>query len=164
MSKINSKAISDHILMHEIIGVDGNSTTGDLIITNGYPVYIDPTRGNKTLTIARNTFAGGKRGKAKNVLLFTEDGVNLQKTGIRMARKGTITMVSVENSKTNTFTLRVRKNGSVTNLTSLAVTAGLGNQDVSTNIDFSQGDLLQFYIEGTANDPHTWIEVAWRVT
>jgi predicted small secreted protein len=161
---VSPKEVSDHILMHEILGIGATVSDGALTIINGYPVYNDPTRANKTLTIARNTFSAGKSGKVKNAYIFTEDGVNTQKTGIRMARKGTITMISVENSKSNTFTLRVRKNGSVTNLASVAIVAGIGAHDVAVDLNFNQGDLLQLYIDGTANDPHAWIEVAWRVT
>lgn len=161
---ISGKDVADHILMHEILGVGTEVNDGALTIINGYPVYNDPTRSNKTLTIARNTFDAGKSGKAKNVYLFTDDRVSMLKTGIRMARKGTITIAAIENSKSNTFTLRIRRNGTTVNLASLSVVAGFGAQDTSLDVNFNQGDLLQFYIDGTANDPHAWIEIAWRVT
>lgn len=164
MACISPKDIAEHEIIHELMGVGTSVPQGPLTIINGYPVFNDPSRGDKTLTIARNTFSAGKSGKAKNVYLFTEDRLSMNKTGVRMARKGTITMISVQNSTSNTFTLEVRRNGVLTSLASVVVTAALGNEDVSVNVDFNQGDLLQFYIDGTARDPHAWIEVAWRVT
>jgi hypothetical protein len=79
-----------------------------------------------------------------------------------MSRKGTITNISVQNNKINTFTLHIRKNNLLTNIASLSVVASLGNSDKIANIDFLEDDLLQFYIEDLAYSPVAYIEVAWR--
>lgn len=161
MSCIDPKDIATHQVMHEILGVTSDGGGGsDLTITQGYPVFSDILRGNKTLSIARNTVFSSAKGRSKNLYLSTTP-TNL-KTGIRMPRNGTVTVISVENSKNNTFTLQLRKNDSVTNLVSLAVSATLGAHNKIVNYDFVEGDRLQFYIDGLSHDPVAWIEIAWR--
>jgi hypothetical protein len=57
----------------------------------------------------------------------------------------------------------VRKNGVVTNLASLAVAAASGAQQSNTNVDFSAGDKVEVYIDGTGVDrPTVILEFAQR--
>jgi len=163
MSCIDPKEIGKHQIIHEILGVNAGTGGGSLTIIDGYPTFEDGLRGNKILSIARNTFHAAKKGRSRNVYLQQVGaGVAGTKAAYRMPRDGTITAISVQNSKTNTFTLMIRKNNDVTNLASVPVVAELGAHDKLVNVNFVEGDQLQFYIDGLSNDPVAWIEVAWR--
>ena len=157
----NPKSLAQHIIEHEILGVSGDTGGGgDLTINQGYPVFTDILRSSKTLSIARNTLVASRAGRSKNVYL--DHNPSLLKTGMRMPRNGTITVVSVENSRNSTFVLEVRRNKVATALYSLNVTTALGNHDKLVNVDFTEGDLIEFFVNGTAYDPLVIIEVAWR--
>lgn len=162
MSCPSAKDIKDHIIMHEILGVGQGSGGTDLTIVNGYPVFNDPQRGNKQLTVTRIPYEATKKGRTKNTTLQVSNGVALTKTGFRMPLAGTICLMSVNNSRTSTYSFHVRKKDSLINLHTVTVVAGQGGHDKLVNIDFSEGDVLEFYLEGLAYDPIARVEIAWR--
>lgn len=163
MSAPSCQDLENHIVAHAILGVtSGGGGGGSLTIVAGYPVFNDPTRGNKQMTIMRTSFEGTKKGRTKNTYLQAQSNIALTTTGFRMTNAGTIVLMSIQNDRSNTFTFHVRKNGALTNIASLAVTAATGAHEKTTNVDFSEGDLLEFYIDGTSHNPIGRIEVAWR--
>ena len=131
----NSKSLAQHIIEHEILGVGtSNGPSGDLTVVNGVPVFNDPVR-NKQLSISRDVFYGTKKGRAKDVYLFTGNNVNLRKTGLRMPLNSTIVAASVQNSSLSTFTFHIRKNNSEINLYSISTVDSLGSHDKLANVD-----------------------------
>jgi len=160
---ISGNEIARHIVIHEILGVtSGGGGSGELTIVSGVPVFQDPTRGNKQMSISRIPFEASKKGNVADTYLQSLNGIANSLVGNRMPYAGTIVSMTVQNDRSNTFLLRIRKNGSLTNLATLTVSSALGATDISTNVDFSAGDLIEFYIEGTSNSPIARIEVCWR--
>lgn len=161
MSTPSCDDLEKHIIAHEILGVgQNNGGGGDLTIEEGYPVFDDILRGNKTLSIARNTYMASRSGRSRNT--YINSNVSTATTGYRMPRNGTITVVSVENDRNNTFDLQIRRNGATVPIYTISVTATTGNHDKLVNVDFSEGDYLQFYISNTSHNPVVSIETAWR--
>jgi hypothetical protein len=125
----------------------------------------DDTRA-KWLSSYRTSLHGGERGRAKNKYLLVVDGQALNLSGWRIPRDATLTAISAQTRSAFTWTLRVRKNGSPTNIASLVMTAAAGAHDTSIDVDLDEGDQLQLYAETTSffgvKDPLVWVEVAWR--
>jgi hypothetical protein len=71
-------------------------------------------------------------------------------TGFRLHENMTLVGIKIQCADNATFTARVRKNDSATNVASLAVAAAKGAQDATLNVDFSQGDEIQVFIDGTS--------------
>lgn len=125
----------------------------------------DQTR-SKWLSTDKAQFSAGEKGLTKNKYLLTFDSQAINLTGYRMVRDGTITAIAAQTRNAETWTLRVRKNGSATNIQSLAMTAIDGNHSNTVNVDVDEGDRIQFYAETTTmfgiRDPLVWVEIAWR--
>lgn len=153
--------LTEHIIAHEILGV-GSSSSVDLLIVDGYPTYIDTSRGNKRLSVPRSTFKAGRKFRASNVYLRTEDNIASSKTGYRMLHNGTITGISIQTSTTSTYNIEIRRNDLIIPLLNISVSSSTGYSSFSINTDFNQNDIIQFYINGLTNNPICWIEVAWR--
>ena len=76
-----------------------------------------------------------------------------------------ITGIFVQSGEAGTYTLEVRRNGVVTVLTSITVTAALGGQLTNINVDLDQGDRVQLYLNtggNNVNAPLGGIEIAYR--
>lgn len=160
---VSAASIKNHIVEHEILGITaGGGGGGSITIIDGYPTYTDTSRGGKTLSINRNTFMAGKQGKAKDLYLRTADSIATSKTGIRMIKAGTITGISFQLSTSATCALHVYKNDGTSPLVTVSLVAIIGAHSSTLNVDFVEGDRLQFYIDGTCYDPLVWIETAWR--
>jgi len=135
---------------------------GALTIINGVLYVYDATR-STYLSVDRKQLISSRNGKATNLYLRVgADGVASSETGIRMMQNGTITGLFAHTSESATWTFEVRKAGVA--IATLSVTAALGAQATNTNVDFSAGDVLQFYVNGTAiSYPVAGCEIAWRV-
>jgi hypothetical protein len=160
MSCPTSKSIQQHIIEHEILGV-GSSSSADLLVIDGYPTYIDPSRGGKRLSTNRPIFIATKKAKAENVYLQTASSIASSKTGYRMLHNGTITSIVLQLSSSANVNLHIYRNNTLTPLVTLNVN-GQGGHSYSVNVDFAESDILQFFIEGICHNPVSWIEVAWR--
>jgi hypothetical protein len=78
-------------------------------------------------------------------------------------QNATLVGISVQTAEAETWTARVRRNGVATNLYSKALTTSVGTQDVTLNVDFDAGDVVQIYCEGTdVNRPLVVLEFAYR--
>jgi len=81
----------------------------------------------------------------------------------RLIRNMTLIGASIQTNGAETWNMRVRKNGVVTNVYSLAATAVAGAKDQAANIDFNADDVIQVYIDGTQVDrPFITLEFAER--
>jgi hypothetical protein len=73
----------------------------------------------------------------------------------------TLIGASLQTNGVETWTARIRKNGSVTNLASVVNTAVAGVQVTNLNLDFVAGDKIEVYCDGTSIDrPFVSLELA----
>ena len=71
--------------------------------------------------------------------------------------------ISIQTNGAETWTARVRKNDSPTNLASLAAAAVAGAQTSALNVNFDAGDKIEVFIDGTGvNRPIIVLEFAER--
>jgi len=141
-----------------------NLAAGQLAVKGGILCVYDSTR-SKWLSVQRMFVAFGYDGKAKDQYLrFFGGGATSNNSGLRMARNATIVSLSGQFDTSGTGTFHIRKNDVATNIASLAVTAALGNQDTTINVDLSAGDFLQNYFEASTScdEPQILVEIAWR--
>lgn len=142
-----------------------NLADGAISVVGGILYTYDGTR-TKWLSVDRKIVTAAKKGPTKDVYLRHADGIATSETGFRALRDGTITGITAQSDTTGTWTLEIRKNDSVTVITSVAVSAAQGAQDTTINIDFSQGDEIQFYANVSGSPVVSAIgaiEIAWRV-
>lgn len=130
----------------------------------GDTVYVRDGVRAKWLSVSRPLiWAGRDSDRVTNNYLYAVSGAT-SATGFRMPRNGTITAITMEADTATAWTVEIRKNDVTSAITSLASGGGHGNQSLTINIDFSQGDEIQFYCNGTnVPRPLAGIEVAWRV-
>lgn len=107
---------------------------------------------NKWLSVSRSQimFTGRNSANNKNEYLYL-GLVNSMQTGFRIEKNSTILGITVEAELSSTYTIRIRKNNSLTNIASLVVTAATGSQTYALNVDVSQGDEIQAYLESSGN-------------
>lgn len=166
MSCTGCKDIVQEIILHEILGSSGGGTGSDsLQIDNGILWVYDDNRG-KWLSSFRSTFDAGEKGRVKNKYLQVHDGQTTNLSGFRLPRKATLTAIVAQTRNVETWTVHIRKNGVVTNIASLTMSAVDGNHSSSIDVDLDEGDRVQLFAETTAflgiKDPLVWVEIAWR--
>ena len=132
------------------------------IIDDIFSTY-DATRG-KWLSVDRVQLSASKKGGANDVYLRVSDQIATSETGYRIMRDATITALAAQTDGVETWTLRIRKNDSTTDLASLVITAATGGQDTTINLDLDQGDELQIFADttGAIHSPVALVEIAWR--
>jgi hypothetical protein len=128
-------------------------------------VYDKSNSRNKWLSVERLNmdFSGRNSPNNKDEYLWV-NRVNSMSAGVRLKRNATLVAASVQSAAPGTYTIRVRKNGVVTDLASLAVAAAAGGQLNTYNVDFDAGDQVQVYIESANNidSPVVDLEFAYR--
>lgn len=134
-------------------------------VINGQLATYDKTNSrNKWLSASRQyvTFSG--RDNTNNTNEYLRNGVfTSNEASTKLIQNATLVGISVNTASTETWTARVRKNGVVTNLYSKALTASAGVQDATLNVDFSAGDVIQVYCDGSGvNRPLVVLEFAYR--
>ncbi len=133
---------------------------GDLLC-----VYDKTNSRNKWLSVYRFQMSFTGRDAATNTNEYARvcGAFTSNQGGYRLMRNATLVGISCENKGAQTWTARIRRNGSVTNLASLAVSSAVGAQDITYNVDFSAGDDIEVYIEGSnINRPVITLEFAYR--
>jgi len=139
--------------------------SGQLAVVNGLLYIYDNIRG-KWLSVQRQTLTFGRRGLTKNMYINLNVGTLPSiNSGFRLMRNAVITGLSFQIDHAGTGVASIRSNNITTNLTSISLSAATGNQDVSINLDLSQGDFLQAYVSSAAGveDPILVVELAWTV-
>ncbi len=131
--------------------------------TNGILYIYDATRG-KWLSVDRTMVGWGRNNSnTTNEYLRQFNGAPSIVNGWRMIRNATITAISAQTDKNQTWTLEIRKNDSSNIITSLTISNSKGNHSNTVNINVNEGDYLQAYCNGNSIDyPQTLIEIAWR--
>lgn len=143
-----------------------NLVDGSVTFIDGVMYSYDATRA-AWLSIDRKFVTGGKSGNAIDVYLRISDGIASSQTGFRALRDGTIVGMFAQADTSSTWDLEVRLNGSTSPSATLSLAAVSGNQDTTTNVNFSQGDEIQLFVQttpgNTAKAPIAGVEIAWRV-
>lgn len=143
----------------------GGATQIPLATILNVPAYYDKTNSrNKWLSFYRHVYTFSGRDAATNTNEYARAGLMVSSlSGIRLMKNMTLIGISAQTNGAETWTARVRKNGVVTNLASLALTASAGAQDATLNVDFNAGDRVELFIDGTNIDrPLVNLEFAER--
>jgi hypothetical protein len=142
-----------------------NIADGAVTIVSGVFYTYDDSR-SSFLSVDRKLVTAAKRGAAKDMYLRHADNIATSETGFRALRDGTITAIGAQTDGAESWTLEIRKNDSAAVIASLVMSSVQGNQDTTVNVDFDQGDELQFFanVSGSAVwSPIGTIEIAWRI-
>lgn len=124
----------------------------------------DSVRG-KFLSIQRQTFVFGKRGRSSDQYLnFYSSDHPSNNSGLRMLRNATIVGLTGNLNASGTCDLRLRKNDNTANIATLNITSALGSIDSTVNIDIDVNEYLQAYVDATpfVRSPILVVEIAWR--
>lgn len=138
---------------------------GQIDIKDGILCVYDANRG-KWLSVQRQFLVFGRRGNTRNQYLgFYGSRLVSNNSGLRLARSATIVSMSGQIDQSGTCTFNVRRNDVATNVASLAVTAAVGTEDISKNVDLNSGDFIQCQLGSTTavDDPVVVVEIAWRL-
>jgi len=138
---------------------------GQIDIKDGILCIYDATRA-KWLSVQRQFLVFGRSGNSRNQYLgFYGSRLVSNNSGLRLARAATIVSMAGQIDTAGTCSFNVRRNDVATNVTSLAISASVGNEDISKNVDLNGGDFLQCQIGATTavQDPMLIIEIAWRL-
>lgn len=141
-----------------------NVVSGAATVVAGILYIYDASRA-KWLSVHRDKYVSNRNAAAStNIYLRIGEGTPSNTTGIRMTRNGTITSLAAQTDTAETWIFEVRKNDVLSSITSLSISAAIGSQNNTINIDVSQGDELQFFCNGSGiNHPVGIVEVAWRI-
>ncbi len=159
------------ILSTEVpIRIQPNATTptgslsGQMFVADDGLLYAYDEVRAKWLSVDRTMFGWGRNtNTVTDEYLRQYNGTPSDNTGWRMIRDGTITAITVQTDAAESCTIEIRKNDTVTIISSLTLTNEEGRHDNTINIDFNEGDFLQCFLNGTDIDfPQVLIEIAWR--
>jgi hypothetical protein len=127
-------------------------------------VYDKTNSRNKFLSVSREYMVFSGRDNSNNSNEYARIGqFTSNNAGGRLIQNATLVGISVQTAASSTWNARVRKNGVVTDLATLALTASAGSQDGTLNVDFNAGDQVQVYLDGTGiNRPLVTLEFAYR--
>ena len=141
-----------------------NVVEGEVAVVGGLLYAYDSTR-SKWLSVDRNLITAGRnQAGASNIYLRVEDRIPSNQSSYRALRDGTITALFGNTNATETWTVEIRLNGSTSPSASLVITAATGDQDITIDVDFSAGDTIEFFCNGTnINRPFAGAEIAWRI-
>jgi hypothetical protein len=134
-------------------------------VINGQLATYDKTNTrNKWLSASRQYITFSGRDSINNTNEYLRNGVfTSNEASSRLIQNACLVGISVTTASTETWTVRVRKNGVLTNVYSKALTASAGTQDATLNVDFDAGDVIQVYCEGSGiNRPLVVLEFAYR--
>jgi len=176
-SVYGDKTIAGHTVFNPVISTDPSFTiTPDTVapttkVSDGSVTYVagiqynyDGTRVKWLSNERKFLIAGRAANNVTNAYIEIDSGVVSSDTGYRLLRNGTLTGIWAQTRDVETWTLEIRRNGVVTPIATLVITASRGNTNNALNIDVAQNDEIQFYVNGTAiARPVVGIEVAWRI-
>lgn len=138
---------------------------GQVAVINGIFYNYDATR-SKWLSVERIQVMFCKAGTTiKNEYLFHfGSGIASNLSGQRIARNATIVSMTGQLNASGTCDISLRKNGTVTDISTLSISAALGNQVTNTDVDLSAGDRLHAYISNSSSvsNPVFIAEIAYR--
>lgn len=144
--------------------------SGSTLNTNevGINVFVDPTRDNKTLSVARDNIMFGIN--HNNITgkrwLRIAGGVVSNTSGYKLPRNATITAMTVQTENiVDEGRFNIRTNNQMVNLHTAILTASKDIIEDELNIDVDKGDYIQMFLSvlvGQVDYPVVNIEIAWR--
>ncbi|MBU0995952.1 MAG: hypothetical protein KJ737_25950 [Proteobacteria bacterium] len=129
------------------IGTIEGGNLSDINIQNGIVYGRDVTR-NKWMG-PREDFIFSRSGNTKRTYLMIGN-VPSNQGGVRLQRNMTITGISAQLDASGSCTVEVRKNDGVTPIATLSINSAEGAHSNAVNIDVSEGDFLQVYVDGSS--------------
>lgn len=143
----------------------GTATQIPFEVINGQLATYDKTNSrNKFLSVSRQYITFGGRDSTQTTNEYLRNGLfTSNESSTRLIQNATLVGISLTTAAAETWIARVRRNGVATNLYSESLTASLGTQKNTLNVDFDAGDVIQIYCEGTGiNRPLVVLEFAYR--
>jgi len=137
---------------------------GQLAVKDGILFIYDGTR-SKWLSVERLYLVFGRRGNTSNQYLSYSAGrLPSNNSGLRIPRDACVVAMSAQLDASGTANMRLRRNDSASNISTLAISAALGAHDTSLDINLSAGDFLQMYSDNASSvqDPMVIVEIAYR--
>ena len=142
----------------------GTANQIPLAMINNAPAYYDKVN-SKWVSFSRTYMFFTGRDNANNTNEYARcvGSFTSNQSSARLLRDVVLIGVSAQTTGNETWTVRIRKNGSVVNLASLAIGAASGGKDLTLNIDFNADDVIEVYIDGSQIDrPFITLEFAYR--
>ncbi len=137
---------------------------GQMSVKDGMLFIYDSSR-SKWISVQRLYLAFGRKGNTSNQYLnFAAGALASNNSGYRIPRNAVIVSMTAQLDTSGTADMRLRSNDNAANIATLPVTAALGSQLNTLNVDISAGDYLQLYSDNatTVEDPIVIVEIAYR--
>ena len=137
---------------------------GQVAVKDGILCCYDGTR-SKWLSVQRIYLTFGRKGNTANQFLsFGGGSLPSNNSGFRIPRNATIVSMSGQLDSSGTSDMRLRSNDNAANIATLSISAALGAQDNTINVDVSAGDFMQMYSDNATGveDPMIIVEIAYR--
>jgi len=162
-NRIDKPIDYNHLLASIIGDILDQLEQSDVFFVDGIGYHKDLVR-NKFLSLDRKYTTATAYGlRVTNRYLKVGEVTTQGQQGVRMARSGTITSVTAKSRSTGSYFVEIRKNGAPITYVSMEVTGG-GTHINNVDIDFNEGDFIQFYVDGSnVEHPIVELETAWRV-
>jgi len=131
--------------------LDPTTATEPLRYGNDNELYFyDTSRSKKLGTSVLHISAGRNNPSASNQYLRISDGAPMNLNGFVLPYDATLIGISMSGRDNNeTWTAEIRRNGSVTVLSSLQIVNAYQNYDFTKNVNFDAGDRVMIYLNGT---------------
>ena len=146
----------------------GSGSQIPVAMVNNTPAYDDKSNSrNKFLSMYRRYLNFSGRDNPNNRDEYLRAGLfTSNQSSYRCIKPMTLIGISAQFELSATANIRVRKNSSVTNLATLAVSAAVGAQDATLNLDFAAGDVIQVYLDSSGvsiSRPFVSLELAEKL-
>jgi len=137
---------------------------GQMAVKDGILCVYDGTR-SKWLSVQRIYLTFGRKGNTSNqYLAFGAGNLPSNNSGYRIPRNATIVSITTQLDANGTADMRLRTNDNAANIATLSISAALGDQDNTINVDIASGDFVQMYSDNATSiaDPMVIVEIAYR--
>jgi hypothetical protein len=130
----------------------GTATQIPMSMVNNVLGFYDKTR-TKWLSVHRDNIVYSGRDNANNANEYARIGeFTSNQAGFRLLKNMTLVGATVQCRTAGTCTIEVRKNGVATVESSVSLVASDVASDATLDVDFTAGDEIQVYINGTSID------------
>lgn len=116
----------------------------------GYSFEYDSVRSKWLSTAEKDMGAARSQGSTTNQYLRVFDSMAMSTTGWRAPLDITIVGLIAQTEGVETWILELRKNKAVAVLDSLSISAAVGAQDLTIDIDIDQGETIELFCNGTS--------------
>ncbi len=143
------------------ITIDAPTAPAFVIDGDGIVYLADASRGDKQLSVGRDSNTWGRPGNQKSAFLGMH-GVNNSDIGWEMIRDATITAI-IAGHTNGSMDLEILVDGAVA-YSETNLSPGY-NEFPGLNIDVDLNQTIQIFLSNNQNvrDPNVWLELAWRL-